>query len=271
VNLDDDEDDDSLDEPHRFVAMDISTYADPSTMSFDWLLRVIPDLLATSVAVGVGRRQSLGFGTPDWGSKQRRYTEKNLLLGVDGLRNGTLDLLDLDADPVQMMTLLHSGPIEKRVASTVRFWLKPHEHHQETLLRAIKAGATEVDACTAYITVDEEHNPYECAILSPASTIIYPGLCRYVHGYYWYTVLSPSHLKVLATTGRRIDDAPVFQIDDLGAGRTGLQLSQSMLEYSDQQLLALRAFLDPLLRPGHLNPNPVRGRTFETEDRSSAD
>jgi hypothetical protein len=269
VNLDDDEDDDSLDEPYRFVAMDISTYADHSTMSFDWLLRLIPDLLATSVTLGVHPRPSLGFGTPDWGSKQRKYTEKNLLLGVDGLRSGTLDLLDLDAGSFQMAALLGSEPLEKRVVSRLKFWLKPYEPLQETLLRAIKAGATEVDACTAYITVDEEHNPYECTILSPASTIMYPGLCRYVHGYYWYTALSRSHVDVLATRGRRIDDAPVFQIDDLGEGRIGLQLSESMLDYSDEQLLALRAFIDPLLRPGRLNPNPVRGRTFETEDRSS--
>jgi hypothetical protein len=270
MNLDDD-DDGSLDEPYRFVVMNISTYSDPGKMFFDWMLRLIPDLMATSVASGVDRRPSLGFGTPDWGSKQRRYSEKNLLLGVEGLRSGTLDLLDLDVGSFQMATLLGSEPLEKRVVSTLEFWLKPYEPLQAPLLRAIKAGATEVDACTAYITVDEENDPYRRAVLSPASTIIYPGLCRYVHGYYWYTVLSRSHLDVLATRGRRIDEAPVFQIDDLGAGRIGLQHLESMLEYSDEQLLALRAFLDPLLRPGRLDPNPVRGRTFETEDRSSAE
>jgi YD repeat-containing protein len=47
---------------------------------------------------------------------------------------------------------------------------------------------------------------------------------------------------------------------------TGFQLSESMLDFSDEQLLALREFLEPLLRPGFLDPDP-RGRTFETDHR----
>jgi hypothetical protein len=261
------DDDDSTDEPFRFVTMNVTSFADPHRMSLDWLQHAVTELMEVAAGLGKDLHPELFFGTPDWRWKPRKYNEKNLAAGIEGLRDGTLDSLDVTTDVFQMETFLDSGPLEKRVPSSIHFSSRLHAEAQEPLVRAIKAGSVAADACTAYITVDEEADPYRRVIITEPRNEIYPGFLRYVHGYYWYTVVSPSHIKVLAEHNRRVDDAPVFSIDHIDGGRIGLQLSESLVEYSDEQLLALREFLDPLLRPGVLDGNPHRNRTFETQDR----
>ena len=255
--------------PYLQAAAIVSSYADPDRMSFDWLERFVPDLVERSNAlIGSDSTRDLYLGTSDWRSKHRKYSAKTFSTGVEGLRAGTLDMLTVSTDAFSMVAFLKADPIEKRLVSTFEFWLKRATPYaglfQDELLKLVVEGSVETDSATAYVNIDEDDDPYRDAIICEAE--MYPGFLRHVYGYYWFTVLSPSHIAVLAEHDRRIEDAPVFELREIAGGRVGLQLSESILDYSDDQLKALRTFLGPLLRPGPLGSRPT-GRTFETEDR----
>jgi hypothetical protein len=258
--------------PSPSLKVIVSTYADVSRMSFGWIEQAVPGLVsrANELAPSLSDME-LYLGTPDWKSKTRRYNDKNLMAGLEGLASGDLDMLTVSTHAFAMTAFVHSEPIEKRLVSTFEFWIgdaaMPHAAEFQTpLVNLVMEGAAEVDACTAYVNIDCEGDPYRDAIICQGE--MYPGFLRYVYGYYWFTVLSASHLDVLTEHGRIIGDAPVFKVHEIDGDRVGLQLAESMLDYSDDQLRALRTFLDPLLRPGPLAGYTPRGRTFETEDRT---
>jgi hypothetical protein len=245
----------------------IFSYTAPGEMSFEWFSRAVFELAEVAALLGDPGKIELTLEAPDWSWKRRKFNQKNLDIGLARLTDGTLDRVSVSSALFSARTFLHGELFEERLPSHFDFFAKPDARFQDPLVRALLEGTAATSACTAFLTVDEAIDAYSYAILPPGGLDHFPGFLNYVHGYYWYTVLSPSHIARLAERGRHIEDAPVFRVDELVGDRVGLQLSELMLDYSDEQLLALREFLDPLLRPGRLSPAPRYGRTFETHDR----
>ena len=72
-------------------------------------------------------------------------------------------------------------------------------------------------------------------------------------GYHWGTLLSEGHIRTLGGAEAVLRSAPVYRIEELasvgGRALVYLQLTPDIRAFSDDELLALKNFLRPILRP----------------------
>jgi hypothetical protein len=125
----------------------------------------------------------------------------------------------------------------------------------EEWCRFAKAASVKLRAAYGYMTLDHagpDATPYE----NRWHIDWYEGAASSaskVRGYYWGNILSEAHIDRLGGMNEISTSAPCFLVEDLtvdGRKLAYLQLTSSLDEFSDGQLLKLREYLGPLLPSG---------------------
>jgi hypothetical protein len=200
------------------------------------------DLVWTS-----GRDRSVDLSPRAWRNALRDLG--NGTLAFLGLQLGDSGGFEIEATPI--------GPADAARRLTFRVLPDPAAlpERQARVVRLAKELATEVEAATGLITLDRVtggDSPYERAITAD-STETRRRARELVHGYYWGTFLSETHVERLGGVARVRAEAPVALVEQLDQ-LTYLQLTERVDDTPESSLRALRAFLEPLLPPGCGSP-----------------
>jgi hypothetical protein len=246
------------------------SYADASTFDMGWLEDGLARLVeratpGTEVVIEAAER-----GT--FGSKKFAFVPGRLDHVWLGMRNGKYDLITIYAG--DGWGTIHRASEDRHghyIAGSFGESSDIGLAHvdavvQELAIELFLAGAEAWSAATGYMNFDHDSDPYGRHVRTEFEG--HPTMGGRVFGYYWLTLLSPAHIAGLEANGRSVATAPVFRVRALPSGGVVLQLSESILAYSDEQLLALREFLLPLLCPGTVfEPPPLGLRVFENRFR----
>ena len=259
------EDSDAVYAPLPFLTAFFVTHRPVTELRFDWV--GMPGLLRDfERIVPADFRRSptkiLLVEPGQWRGKRARFSVEKLAANLASLTDGVYDMLDVE---------FSFGSLDIHVSaekSTLRLLLSSDlpmdslETLQEKIVDFVLEGAVDVGAEGGYVNFDNDADPYTGFIIPDPSHD--PHRSQRVFGYYWLSLLSPLQVELLAGAGRPIENAPVYRVRELENGYLALQLSESIGSYSDTQLMDLREFLTPLLKPGKIMPGPRYGRVFET-------
>lgn len=256
--------------PTPFLTAFFVTTRPVSELRFDWIVNGISGLLRDfERAIPADVRRYPTTIAPllpgQWGGKRVRFSVEKLGAIMTSLMSGIYDTVDIEFSFGSLV--VHVGPNE----STFKLLLSSDiplgriDILQEKVVDFVLEGAIQGRAEGGYVNFDNDADPYTGFIIPDPSHD--PHRSQRVFGYYWLSLLSPLQVKLLAGTGRLIENAPVYKICELESGYVALQLSESIGNHSDAQLMDLREFLSPLLKPGKIMPGPRYGRVFETVDR----
>lgn len=124
---------------------------------------------------------------------------------------------------------------------------------QERFLAMVAGLARAADAATGFITYDHgggDESPFELGTGRPPEVALRE--CEHIlRGYYWANILSKHHIDVLGGLMRVREEAPAVAADviDEHAPVILLRLTGDINQVSDEELAALRAYLQPVLPP----------------------
>jgi hypothetical protein len=256
--------------PAPFLTAFFNTHQPVSELGFDWVVNGISGLLRDfehAVPADVRRYPTkIEPIQPGQSSgKQVRFSIEKLAAILASLTDGVYDMVDVEFSFGSLAIHVSSDESTFRLLLSSDVPMESLEALQEKIIDFVLGGVIQFSAHGGYITFDSDSDPYRRYIIPDASHD--PNRSQRVFGYYWLSLLSPLQVKLLASAGRPIKNAPVYRIRELESGYVALQLSESIGNYSDAQLMDLREFLSPLLKPGKIMPGPRYGRVFETVDR----
>jgi hypothetical protein len=169
--------------------------------------------------------------------------------GYPGNRGGMRAEVDLQA--------LEWPEMANRLSIGVRLSLEGDQPQelQDRLVDVMKAAAVTCNGSYGHITFDRTMHAYEDAV--GRSFVKGTTECReWARGYYWGNFLSRVHIERVGGIDRVLKEAPCYLVEDLSGGRgelVYLQLTPSVVDFSDEELRALRDFLAPVLPPGRPN------------------
>lgn len=215
------------------------------------------------------------YSEEHWRLMLRRFREgelARLVLAIDGLdergypghRGGMRAEVDLQA--------LEWPEMANRLSIDGRLLVKGDQLQelQDRLVEVMKSAAMRCDGSYGHMTFDRTMHAYEDAV--GRSFVEGARECReWARGYYWGNFLSRVHIERLGGIDRVLKEAPCHLVEDLSGGRgelVYLQLTPSVVDFSDEELRALRDFLAPVLPPGRPNYRYLGPRIRVVEERS---
>jgi hypothetical protein len=133
-------------------------------------------------------------------------------------------------------------------------WRRLPPTFQRDFVEVLIAVATELNAVTGYVTLDEAatSNPYGLWYGVPELKADM-GSREALLGYYWGNFLSDSHITALGGWDAVRREAPVYRAEgiDEEKGLFYLQLTEDIEDVTDDELRSLEQYLRPVLHSGH--------------------
>ena len=133
-------------------------------------------------------------------------------------------------------------------------------HFQNLLVNCLFEICKEIDVVAGFIThdlltpglVETPHERY----------IDFPGLVHtadykdHFRGYFWGNLLSENHIRALGGIENIVRNAPCYQVKEVGSRNVYLQLTESILDFSDEKLSQLKDYFKPILRTKQKQTDP---------------
>lgn len=140
------------------------------------------------------------------------------------------------------------------------------ERIQNLLINCMQKICQEIDVVTGFITHDRywpegisvtAHERYTRHCLSPDNS----WLKHLFRGYFWGNLLSEKHIETLGGFESIVRNAPCCQVSIVGEKNVFLQLTPSILDFSDEALTKLKDYFRPILAKKIKDTDP-RGYSY---------
>ena len=179
--------------------------------------------------------------------KQTMSTQKlyNLLIDTDEGICLLIDFFDQSPGKIPLISIstyseLYSPDEIDGIAGQFRSLLL-------TLANKVKhyGGYITLDNMVAFSSIPSPHEHHMCF----GADFLSQKIIDYYRGYFWGNILGKAHVDGLGGLERIIQDRPVFEHTILENGAVFLQLTESLLDVSDEKLLKLKKYLLNILLP----------------------
>ena len=140
------------------------------------------------------------------------------------------------------------------------------ERIQNLLIDCMRKTCQEIDVVTGFITHDRfwpegisctSHERYTDHYLNPDNS----WLKDLFRGYFWGNLLSEKHIETLGGFESIVRNAPCCQVSKVGEKNVFLQLTPSILDFSDEALTKLKDYFRPILAKKIKDTDP-RGYSY---------
>ena len=135
------------------------------------------------------------------------------------------------------------------------------DRFQNLLVNCLFEVCRNIDVVAGFITHDL-HWP-GLVVTAHERHIGFPGLVHtadykdHFRGYFWGNLLSENHIRALGGIENIVRNAPCYQVKEVdGSRNVYLQLTESILDFSDEKLSQLKDYFKPILRTKQKQTDP---------------
>jgi hypothetical protein len=134
------------------------------------------------------------------------------------------------------------------------------DRFQNLLVNLLFDVCRNIDVVAGFVT----HDIYWPGLIVTAHErhIGFPGLVKtadykdHFRGYFWGNLLSENHVHALGGIENIVRNAPCYQVKEVGNRNVYLQLTESILDFSDEKLARLKDYFKPILRTKQKETDP---------------
>jgi len=143
------------------------------------------------------------------------------------------------------------------IAFSVKEWYilgEKEELFQNMFVNSLFEICNKIEVVAGYITHDRlipgfTTTPHERHSIGPFGKYTKKDYQDFFRGYFWGNLISEKHIHALGGVDNIIRNAPCYQVKEINSRYVFLQLTESVFDFSDEELSRLKDYFQPILLP----------------------